>query len=185
MTLFCGDGAQPQPRDPAVIPRINEMTCGYGCMDVPDDGLSAGSLWLAVKCPAARAGSGLGGSDCKFPVVLFYIQDLISACWWKRLIKAGHWDGSRWTDRGGSDSAAVEAGYLVAWIKPHLMTHLFGSIRGKRASILRIQEIFCNQNIKKGKRKKKMSQMSMRIIFWCLNTHLFDLLQYQHFKCWI
>lgn len=57
MTLFCGSGAQPQPRDLAIIPRINEMTCGYSCIDAPDDGLSADCLWLTVKCPAARAGS--------------------------------------------------------------------------------------------------------------------------------
>lgn len=58
MTLFWESGAQPQRRDPAIIPYINEMTCGLGCIDVPDDSLSAFGLWAAVKCPAVRDGGG-------------------------------------------------------------------------------------------------------------------------------
>lgn len=63
MTLFWESGAQPQRRDPAIIPHINEMTCGLGYIDVPDDSLSALGLWAAVKCPAVRDHRGRRGTS--------------------------------------------------------------------------------------------------------------------------
>lgn len=86
MTPFWESGAQPQRRDPAIIPHINEMTCGLGCIDVPDDSLSASGLWAAVKCPAVRDRRGRGGTrlgrrpGAPTKTGAAFIQELVLCC---------------------------------------------------------------------------------------------------------
>lgn len=181
------------------------MTCGYGCIDAPDDGLSAYCLWLTVKCPAVRGeelghGGAGGWSDLR---ELRWRRSVLPQCFHRqfystykrcrqcsvmkqtkksRTLRRVHNQNSRrfWLSK-------VWSWILLEWIKteePSAAT-LSPPVETRLTRV----EKYCEPQHWKWRKnqsnKKRSLQISVRIIFGFPITLLFDLLYYQHFKCWV